>query len=70
MTVDVPKIIKEKTGKEFLEVINETDRPILATACKSKLTNQLYVHIGKAHDTETEVPSHGSSLVEITEVDI
>lgn len=67
--VNVPEIIKKKTGKEFLEIRNGTDKPILASVCRSKLTNQLYVHIGEAHGGEVEVKPHNYAIIEIRQVD-
>jgi hypothetical protein len=58
---------KEKLKKEFfieaIEVRNETDELIWATAVKSELTGQIYVHILK--DEGFMVKPHGYKLVPI-----
>jgi len=69
LVVNVPEIIKKASGKEFLEVRNETNKPILASACRTKLTQQLYVHIGEAHGNEVTVEPHNYAIVEIQPVD-
>ena len=56
------------TRKELIEVRNETKRTILVTACRSKLSNRLYIHIGKAHGTETKVKPLDYAIIEVNEV--
>ncbi len=63
--IDVPKIIKEKTGKEFVEVDNCSDKPVLVSLCRSKTSNNLFLHIGKRHGWEIEIAPGETANVEI-----
>jgi hypothetical protein len=51
-----------------IEIENSTDAEILATACRSKTTGKLYIHIGKAHGKEQVIKPHDSVNVDINEV--
>lgn len=56
-----------------LEVRNEGDRSFWASACRSKLSGRLYVHIGtereKLHGNIEKVLPNDYQIVEINEVD-
>ena len=54
--------------KETIEIRNETNRPIRASACRSKLSGMLYVHVGEAHKNEVEIPAQDYAVVEVEEV--
>ena len=53
---------------EVIEVQNETDVVILASACRSKFSGRLYVHIGEVHGEEERISPHGYRLIEVREV--
>jgi len=52
---------------EIIEVTNETKRQIKASACRSKLSGRLYVHIGIRHGEEITIPPNDHGLVEVKE---
>jgi hypothetical protein len=53
---------------ELIEIDNSTTKSILVSACRSKTSGRLYVHLGKAHGNEAKVkPSH-YVIVEVREV--
>jgi hypothetical protein len=54
---------------EQIEVQNMTLSPILASACRSKFSGKLYVHIGMFHGGETEVRSGDYAIVEVKPVE-
>jgi len=53
--------------KEIIEVRNETNTKILASACRSRLSGRLYVHVGLPDGTE--INPHYYALVEVKEVE-
>jgi hypothetical protein len=55
--------------KETIEIRNETDKPILASACRSKITGKLYVHIGRVHGLENFVEPKGYNVINVDEVE-
>ena len=54
---------------ELIEIRNETKRTITVSACRSKISNRLYVHIGKAHGNETKVKPLDYAIIQVNEVD-
>ena len=54
---------------ELIEIRNETRECILASACRSKLSGQLYIHIGKAHGNEVVVKPLHYAIIEVHEVE-
>jgi len=56
-------IIKE------IEVRNETNEPILVSACCSKVSGRLFVHIGKAHGGEVEVKPQYYAIIDVVWVE-
>jgi hypothetical protein len=54
---------------ETFEVCNETNKTILVSGCRSKLSGRLYVHVGKAHGNETVVKAHESEIIVVKEVE-
>jgi hypothetical protein len=55
---------------ETVEIRNETDKPILASACRSKMTGKLYIHIGKKHGNEVKIKPHYYDIVDVNLVEI
>ena len=51
--------------KETIEIRNETDKSILATAYRSKITGKLYVHIGRVNGLENYVEPKGYNVIEV-----
>jgi len=54
---------------DVIEIRNETKEPILASACRSKFTGKLYIHIGKAHGNEVVVEPNYYEIIEVHEVE-
>lgn len=53
-----------------IEVNNNTNKPILITACKtaqSEESGRIYIHIGEAHGNEVLVQPGSYSIIEINE---
>jgi len=53
---------------EQIEVRNETDSPILVSACRSDFSGRLYVHVGKIHGNETLVAPKHYDIIEVRRV--
>jgi hypothetical protein len=54
---------------EVIEIRNETKKPIWASACRSKLSGNLYVHVGKCHGKEVKVEATYYAVIEVREVE-
>ena len=53
-----------------IEFRNEMKRSVYVTVCKSKLTGQIYVHIGKiGHCKPTKIKPHDYAIPDINCVD-
>jgi len=55
---------------DLIEIRNETKKPILALAYRSKISGKLYIHIGKAHGNEAIVKPHYYEIIEVHEVEL
>lgn len=55
---------------EKIEVRNETDAPILASACRSYFSGRLYVHVGKCHGGEVVVAPKMYEIIEVHSVPV
>jgi len=53
---------------ETVEVRNETDSPIFATACRSGISGKLYIHIGRIHGKEAIVLPHNYEVIRVRKV--
>ena len=51
--------------KETIEIRNETDAPILASAYRSKITGRLFVHIGHVNGKENLVEPNYYNVIEV-----
>ena len=54
---------------EEIEVGNATDYPVLASACRSKFSGRLYVHVGEVHGDEKLIRSHDYAVIVVREVE-
>jgi hypothetical protein len=54
---------------ETIEVDNATKRVIFVTACRSKTSGKLFVHIGKSHGNEIRIKPIDYAVVEVNEVE-
>lgn len=54
---------------ETIEVTNETNKRILVSACRSKSSGTLYVHMGKKHGNETVVKPNSYAKIEVRVVE-
>jgi hypothetical protein len=53
---------------EEIEIQNNTGSPLLVSACRSKLSGKLFIHIGKAHGNEKVVKPNYYDIVTVKEV--
>jgi len=53
---------------EYIEVRNETDKSVIASACRSKLSGRLFVHIGFSHNKSVKIAPNDYAIVEVREV--
>lgn len=54
---------------ETIEIRNETDKPIIVSACRSKITGKLYVHIGRVHGLENFVGPKDYNIINVEDVE-
>lgn len=54
---------------EQIEIQNNTPEPILASACRSRVSGRLYIHIGLTHGGGTEVRKFDYAVVEVKDVE-
>lgn len=54
---------------EIIEVQNNTTRRMMVSACRSKSSNRLYIHLGLAHGDEVEVKPLSYEEIEVKTVE-
>ena len=56
---------------ETIEIRNETDKPIIVSACRSRITEKLYIHVGRAYDhINHNVEPRGYNVIKVEEVEL
>lgn len=55
---------------EYIEVRNETDTVLKVSACRSKLSGRLYIHVGGLHGVQEIVDPGDYVQIIVSQVDV